>query len=113
MSSENLLPRRPFFTCEETAFSIVDAEAMRRGITQGPITPVFTLRVASGNIFENRPRRVTTQQGLIVTVECDGDTTVILDFDEESALAKTTKGEFRYLGGIDEGNDAKGFIRAS
>ena len=113
MSSESLLPRRPFFSCEETAFSIVDAEAMRQAITQGPITAVFTLRVGPGNIFEHRPRRVTAHQGLIVTVECDGGTTVIIDFDEESALAKTTEGEFRYLGGIDEGNDGKGFIRAS
>jgi hypothetical protein len=47
-----------------------------------------------------------------VTVECDGDTTVYLDFKALSAKISRPDGDFHYMGGIDEGNDHRGFMAA-
>ena len=111
MADEMQLPRRPFFSCEEAAFSIVDGDAMRQSLLAGPITPAVTLRVGPGNIFEHRPRRVVEHQGPLVGIECDNGATVYLDFEEGAARTHTPEGDFLYMGGIDEGNDGKGFIR--
>ncbi len=112
MTDEIQLPQRPFFSCEEAAFAVVDGDAIRQSLPTGPITPAVTLRVGPGNIFEHRPRRVMEHQGPLVAVECDNDATVYMDFEEGTARTRTPEGDFLYMGGIDEGNDGKGFIRA-
>ena len=111
MTDEMELPRRPFFSCEEAAFSIVDAEAMRQGLMTGGITPAVTLQVGPDNIFEHRPRKVLEHQEMQVSVQCDGDISVHLDFHSGTAYKRSPDGEFLYRGGIEEGNDGKGFIR--
>ena len=109
----SLLPQRPFFSCDEDGFSVIDAAEMQQSLRSGQVRPVLKLRVGPGNVFEHRPRKVVDRSGLKVTVQCDSDVTVILDFDSESARKKSPEGEFVYLGGIDEGGDGKGWMAAS
>ena len=63
------------------------------------ITPVLSLHVGPGNIFEQSPRRVLSHDGDVVAVECDGGVTVYLDFDALAVRAETPGGEFVYRGG--------------
>ena len=106
------LPAKPFFSCDEDGFAVVDGAAMRNAGNIGSIEPMLMLRVGPNNLFEQRPRRVTDQDGRTVTVECDGGVTVHLDFGELAARVEGPAGEFVYLGGLDEGNDGRGFLRA-
>ena len=106
------LPRRPFFNCDDTGFAVVDADELRKALPSGDVTPRLKLDIGEQNIFQHRPRRVIERTGSVVTVECDGGVTVYLDFDAGAARKRTPDGEFLYRGGIDEGNDAKGYIAA-
>lgn len=112
MRDGTVLPRRPFFSCEEAAFSVVDGAAMRQSLLGEGLSPVVTLRVGPGNVFERPPRRVVERRADVVGVQCEGDTVVYLDFENGSARKRTPQGEFLYKGGLDEGNDGKGYIRA-
>ena len=112
MTEQHQLPQRPFFSCDEDGFSVVDGELMRQELGRGSVVPLFTLRVGEDNIFERRPRRVAAHEGMVVTVACDDDTTVELDFEAGTARKRTPAGEWLYRGGIDEGNNGKGFIQA-
>jgi hypothetical protein len=76
------------------------------------VVPVLKLAVGTGNIFEQRPVRVTSQSGLDVTVECAGGDVVHLDFKELTARKTSTEGEFLYRGGIEDGNAGLGFLSA-
>lgn len=106
------LPVKPFFSCDEDGFAVVDGALMETAAALLVVEPVLKLLVGSGNIFEQRPRKVTEHEGTNVTVECDGDTTVYLDFRELSAQVSRPTGVFHYNGGIEEGNDHLGFISA-
>lgn len=106
------LPRKPFFSCEEDGFSIVDAEQMRSSSGLLSIQPALKLLVGEGNIFENRPRKVRSHENGSVVVECDGDVTVVLDFEDLAARIMKPTGEFLYLGGIEQGNDGRGYMAA-
>jgi len=114
MPDDNLfsLPAKPFFSCDEDGFAVVDGAAMRNAGNIGSIEPMLLLRVGPNNLFEHRPRRVTDQDGQTVTVECDGGVTVVLDFAELTARLRRPDGEFLYMGGLDEGNAGLGFMAA-
>ena len=106
------LPDHPFFSCEEEGFAVVDGARMRDAAAIGSIAPVLRLDVGPGNVFEQRPRSVIRRVGDVVSVACDAGVTVHLDFGELAARVEGPAGEFVYLGGLDEGNDGRGFLRA-
>jgi hypothetical protein len=112
VNGPELLPQRPFFSCDDDGFSVIDAAEMQQSLRAGQVTPVLKLKIGPGNIFESRPRKVVNRSGFKVSVQCDDDITVALDFDAESARKKSPEGEFVYLGGIDEGDDGKGWMAA-
>ncbi|MEX2598215.1 MAG: hypothetical protein WD533_01000 [Dehalococcoidia bacterium] len=106
------LPEKPFFSCDADGFSVVDGASMRSASSIVQIQPVLALQTGPANIFEQRPRKVIGHEGSTVTVACDGDETVILDFDDLAARKQTPQGEFMYRGGLDEGNDGRGWMAA-
>ena len=106
------LPMKPFFSCDDDGFVIVDGALMQNTASLFAIEPVLKLLIGSGNIFEQGPRKVVANEDKNVTVECDGDTTVYLDFKALSAKISRPDGDFHYMGGIDEGNDHRGFMAA-
>ena len=106
------LPENPFFSCDEDGLSVVDADEMRDGMALRTIEPVLKLTVGERNAFERRPRRVAGREGDVVTIECDDDVTVLLDFHELTVRSLTPEGEFVYRGGLEEGNDGLGFVPA-
>ena len=106
------LPIKPFFSCDEDGFAIVDGALMETAASLLTVTPVLKLLVGTDNIFEQRPRKVSEHEGTDVTVECDGGVTVYLDFKALSAKVSTPDGAFFYKGGIEEGNDHRGFMSA-
>ena len=110
--AEFVLPQRPFFDCNDAGLAVFDSEELKRGLTSGEIPPGLSLRLGEDNIIERRPRRAVRQGDGLVVVDCDGNVTVYLDFEDGAARKRTPEGTFLYRGGIDEGNDAKGYIRA-
>jgi hypothetical protein len=106
------LPAKAFFSCEQDGFSVADGSLMSTVAGIITIEPLLKLRVGSGNIFEQRPVRMIERVGDIVTVECESDVTVVLDFGEFAARVKRPDGEFYYMGALDEGNDGLGFMAA-
>ena len=110
MEYPEILPQHPFFDCVEDGFAVLDADQMRTRLRTGEVTPRLTLALGPGNIFQHRPRLVIDRDDRIIAVECDDEVTVYLDFDAGAARILTPEGEFLYCGGIDEGNDAKGYI---
>ena len=106
------LPAKPFFSCDEHEFAVVDAAQMRSAADLSLVAPVLTLRVGPGNVFEQRPRRVISNEDGIVSVECSGGETVALDFNDIAARKSGPVGEFVYRSGLDEGNDGAGWMRA-
>ena len=112
MDDPDILPEHPFFNCVEDGFAILDADQMKTGLLTGEVKPRFTLALGPGNIIQHRPRQVVDRDDTIIAIECDDEVTVYLDFDAGAARMRTPEGEFFYRGGIDEGNDAKGYIPA-
>jgi hypothetical protein len=106
------LPAKAFFSCERDGFSVTDGSLMSTAAGIISIEPLLKLRVATGNIFEQRPVRMIERVGEIVTVECEGDVTVVLNFGDFAARVKRPDGEFYYKGALDEGNDGLGFMAA-
>lgn len=104
------LPAEPFFSCGEREFAVVDGAEMRTDLSAAE--PVLTLRVGPGNVFEQRPRRVVSNEDGVVVVECDGGETLTLDFNDIAARKSAPDGEFVYRAGLDEGNDGAGWMRA-
>ena len=104
------LPARAFFSCEQDGFSVTDGAQMSTVAGIISIEPLLKLLVGSGNIFEQRPVRMAERAGDIVTVECEGDITVVLDFGEFAARVRRPEGEFYYMGALDQGNDGLGFM---
>ena len=104
------LPEQPFFSCEEDNFSIADGAVMRTDLRFANLEALLRLDVGEGNVFEQRPRSAS-REGSIVSVECDGDETVELDFDELAARKTTPEGEFVYKAGLDEANAGRGWLR--
>ena len=104
------LPERPFFSCDEDSFSVVDGALMRNATGMGTIQPVLKLQVGPGNVFEQRPLRVARREGDVVSVECANGVTVHLDFSELAARVERPDGQFLYMAGLDEGNKGRGFM---
>ncbi len=76
------------------------------------VEPLCVFSVGPGNVFECAPLRVVGHGNEVVTVQCDGGETVVLDFRELSARKRTPNGEWLYRGGLDEANEGLGFVRA-
>ncbi len=105
-----VLPDKPFFSCDADGFSIVDGALMRSAGGIINIEPIVSLLVGPNNVFEQRPRRVVSWEGQLVTVACDDGITVILDFGDLAVRKQTALGEFIYRGGLDEGNEGRGWM---
>jgi hypothetical protein len=106
------LPAKPFFSCDADGFSVVDGQQMRNTLDILSIEPALKLHVGPGNVFEHTPRRIVSSDGRIVEVACDDEVTVVLDFEEMRARKSGPGGEFWYMGDIEDGNDAKGWLPA-
>jgi hypothetical protein len=106
------LPARPFFSCEEDGFAIVDGALMHNTLALTAITPALKLVVGPGNVFEQRPVKLLGREGDVVSVECEGGAVVNLDFGDMLARVVRPEGEFLYMAGIEDGNDARGFMAA-
>ena len=106
------MPVRPFFSCEETRFLVADGSQVISATAMQSLEPLLSLSVGPGNVFEQRPLRVTSHEGTDVVVECEGDEVVHLNFDDFTARKTTPEAEFYYKGDLDEGNDGLGFMRA-
>lgn len=110
MDDEFTLPARAFFSCEEDGFSVVDGALMRNTLALTSIEPALKLLVGPGNVFEHRPLKLLTREGDVVSVECEGETVVHLDFAEMLARVVRPDGEFLYMGGLEDGNAGMGFM---
>ncbi|MBI4201437.1 MAG: hypothetical protein HY531_03990 [Chloroflexi bacterium] len=106
---ETGLPVRAVFDFGPDQFVILDGEQLRHSLRAGHPEPWMTFHCGAGNIFQGRPRRVTSRAGNLLSVECE-DGIVHLDFDEGTATKDTPHGKLVYLGGIEEGNEGKGYI---
>lgn len=109
---EFTLPSRPFFACDEDGFTVVDGSLMRGTLDFLQIEPALKLRVGPRNVFEQRPKKIASRDGDVVSVECEGGVTVTLDFGDMLARVVRPDGEFLYNGGLEDGNDGRGFIPA-
>ena len=107
---EEPFPERPFFSCSEGEFTVVDQATMAASLRGGRVEPWMTFSVAEGNVFESPPVKVLDNSRGRVRVECrDGE--VLIDFDEESARKTTARGQqFVYMAGLDEANDGRGWL---
>jgi hypothetical protein len=112
MDGEFTLPARAFFSCEDDGFSIVDGALMRNTLELTSIEPALKLRVGEGNVFEQRPIKLMAREGDVVSVECEGDVVVHLDFAEMLARVQRPDGDFLYMGGLEDGNAGMGFMAA-
>ena len=110
MDEEFVLPERPLFACDEDGFSIVDGALARGALALVSIEPALKLRVGPGNIFEQRPLKLISREGDVVSVQCEGEVIVRLDFGEMLARVERPDGEFLYMAGLEDGNDGKGFM---
>lgn len=114
MSDDELfqLPEHPFYSCEEDCFLVADGSQMGTAAAILALEPLLKLMVGEGNIFERRPVTVLSKEGPQVSVECQGGETVHIDFDALTASKTTADGEFLYRGGLEDGNDGMGYLRA-
>lgn len=110
MDAELKLPAKVFFSCEEDGFSIVDGATVRDMFELANIQPMLRLDVGVGNVFEQRPLKVTSHEGDLVSVECEGGAIVHLDFAEFNARVERSDGVYLYMGDLDEGNDGRGYL---
>jgi len=111
-SEEFSLPTRPFFSCEEDGFAIVDGGLMQSTLALTAIAPVLKLLVGPGNVFEQRPLKLLGREGDVVSVVCEGGAVVNLDFGDMLARVVRPEGEFLYMAGLEDGNDGRGFMAA-
>ena len=106
------LPEHPFYSCDEDCFVVADGAQRGDGAFVLSLDPLLTLQVGDGNIFERRPLKVAEKDGARISVECEGSEMVHIDFAALTAGKTTPQGEFLYRGGLEDGNDGMGFIRA-
>ena len=103
-------PERPFFSCSEHEFAVVDQATMAASLRDGRVEPWMAFRVAEGNVFESPPVSVLDNNHGRVRVRCR-DAEVLVDFIEESARKTTAAGEqLIYMAGLDEANDGRGWL---
>ena len=109
---ESDIPEHLVFNCGAEAFSIYDAREAQSLMRSGHGQPWLELRCRPGNVFEGRPLRVVSHSGNKVSVACSDGATVHLDLDNGVAAKELDGTRFRYRGGLEQGNDGLGYIRA-
>ena len=103
-------PQRPFMSCGRDEFAIMDQSRMGSLLTGEAAEPWIRLVVGPGNVVETPPVDVVDHSGLTVRLRCE-DAVVVLDFADEAARKRLPDGsEFVYMGGLDEGNDGRGWL---
>ena len=106
------LPVKPFFSCDETTFRIVDRIRLQQFMT-GKEEPWLTLNVGESNVMHSKPLKVTSHDDFTIEVECETGT-VKLNLDSESARKVDPAGrEWIYCGGLDEANSGLGWMPVS
>ena len=107
---EEPFPERPFFSCSDDEFAVVDQATMAASLRGARVEPWIAFRVAGGNVFESPPVRVLDNGRGRVRVMCR-DAEVLIDFIDESARKTTADGQqFVYMAGLDEANDGRGWL---
>ena len=106
------LPDRPFFSCEKSYFLIIDSNKMRDVKALDNLEPLFKFEVGPGNVFESSPKFEIEHTNTHVHVACEGEQTVILDFEDLAASRESQEGRYLYKGGLDQSNDGLGFMKA-
>ena len=106
------LPERPFFSCEKSSFLIIDSAKMRDVSALENLEPSCQFIVGLGNVFGTAPKFVVEHSKSHVRIACEEEIIVILDFDDLAAAIETPEGRFLYKGGLDQANDAMGFMKA-
>ena len=98
---EEPFPERPFFSCSDSEFTVVDQATMAASLRGGRVEPWMAFTVAEGNVVESPPVRVLDSSHGRVRIECrDGQ--VSIDFYDESARKTAADGEqFVYMAGLD------------
>ena len=76
------------------------------------LEPQFKFIVGINNVFGSSPKYVLEHNGRNVRVVCVGGEIVVLDFEDLAASKETPEGRFFYKGGLDQSNDALGYMRA-
>ena len=107
------LPTRPFFSCEQDEFLIVDRSDMKTLLTTTPLEPWLRLVVGASNVVESPPLKVVHHSQLKVLLQCR-DALVELDFHDELARKTLPDGsQLLYMGGLSEANEGRGWIPSS
>ncbi len=105
-------PQRPFFSCEEGQFLIVDQAQLGAAFKHGA-EPWLSLTVGPDNVMASRPMKVTRHSGMEIDIECR-DAVIKLNLSDESARKVSLDGqEFVYCGGLEEANHGLGWIPVS
>ncbi len=109
---EKPFPARPFFSCNEHEFLIVDQSDMGALLTNGVVEPWLRFAVGPDNALDSPPLKVLEHTGSSVRLRCR-DAVVELDLDDEIVRKTLPDGStFAYLGGLREANEARGWIPA-
>jgi hypothetical protein len=105
------IPMKPFISCEKDKFILIDASEVKTTANLATLTPILCLVVGDGNIFQSTPLKAfVAASNDEISINCEGDSIVILDFVALAARKKTPLGEFLYSGGLDQGNEGLGWI---
>jgi|GEM_PF-3286174 hypothetical protein len=75
--------------------------------------PILVLLVGPGNVLEAAPRTATPVRSGVLSVACADGWVVLLDIGEGTARRRGPQGEQVYDGGLEEGNEGKGWIPVS
>jgi len=82
-------------------------------LTGREVEPWLKLAVGEDNMVATEPLRVVEEEDQRVRIQC-ADGVLEIDFYDEKARKTNEAGEsFVYLGGLDEANDGKGWLRES
>ncbi len=106
------LPKKVFFSCTPDEFVVVDVAAFGQSLKGDEIEPWMTFEKGPGNVIDSAPKKVASQQGDHVDVECE-DGVVYIDFYEGTVRKETGGRAFIYKGTIDQRNGGLGYMPVS
>ena len=106
------LPDRPYFSCEDSEFQVIDQADMAALLRGGTVVPWMKFQVGENNVLESRPVRIVSQLDNVIELEC-ADATLTINFVESTARKAEPGGEtYAYMGGLEDANAGLGWISA-